>query len=65
MSGSSLKAPELEDSCTRAPLDHLIVNIIRGKILRSALVWILGRQAAVSQIPSEFIDVVTELQGFR
>lgn len=65
MSGSSLKAPEIADSCCPAQLDHLIVNIIRGNMLRGALVWILGRQAAVSQIPSQFIDVVTELQGFR
>lgn len=65
MSGASLKAPVIVDSCCPAPLDHLIVNIIRGNMLCGALIWILGRQAAVSQIPSEFIDVVTELQGFR
>lgn len=55
----------IADSCCPAQLDHLIVNIIRGDVLRGALVWILGRQAAVSQIPSQFIDVATELQGFR
>lgn len=65
MSGSSPKAPEIADSRCPAHLDHLIVNVIRGNMLRGALVWILGRQAAVSQIPSQFIDVVTELQGFR
>lgn len=58
------QAPVIVDSCCPAPLDHLIVNIIRGNMLCGALIWILGRQAAVSQIPSEFIDVVTELQGF-
>lgn len=65
MSGSSLKAPEIADSRCPAHLDHLIVNLIRGNLLRGGLVWILGRRAAVSQIPSHFIHVVTELQGFR
>lgn len=27
--------------------------------------WVLGRRAAVSQIPSHFIDAITEIQGFR
>lgn len=49
----------------KAHTDTLIVNIIRGTVLRGARVWILGRAAAVSQIPSQFIDVVTEIQGFR
>lgn len=64
MSGSSLKAPQIEDSRCPAHLDNLIVNIIRGDLLRGALVWILGRQAAVSQIPSQFVHLETELQGF-
>ncbi|XP_042342989.1 NLR family CARD domain-containing protein 3 [Plectropomus leopardus] len=57
-------APVINDNYTKAHPDVLIVNIIRGTVLRGALVWILGRPAAVSQIPSHFIDVVTEIQGF-
>ncbi|KAM9853753.1 protein NLRC3 [Aulostomus maculatus] len=57
-------APVVSASHTQARLDVLIVNIIRGTLLRGACLWILGRQAAVSQIPSAFIDVVTEIQGF-
>ncbi|XP_029302960.1 NACHT, LRR and PYD domains-containing protein 3-like [Cottoperca gobio] len=57
-------APEINDNYTKAHPDVLIVNIIRGTLLRGARVWILGRRAAVSQIPSQFIDVVTEIQGF-
>ncbi|XP_037631970.1 NLR family CARD domain-containing protein 3 [Sebastes umbrosus] len=57
-------APVINDNYTKAHPDVLIVNIIRGTVLRGARVWILGRQAAVSQIPSHFIDVVTEIQGF-
>lgn len=58
------KAPVIHDNHTKAHPDHLIVNIIRGTVLRGARIWILGRRAAVSQIPSQFIDVVTEIQGF-
>ncbi|XP_074534918.1 NLR family CARD domain-containing protein 3 isoform X2 [Halichoeres trimaculatus] len=57
-------APAISDNTTKAHLDVLIVNIIRGTVLRGARLWILGRRAAVSQIPSKFIDVVTEIQGF-
>ncbi|XP_047450876.1 protein NLRC3 isoform X2 [Mugil cephalus] len=57
-------APVITDNYTQAHPDVLIVNIIRGTVLRGARVWILGRRAAVSQIPSQFIDVVTEIQGF-
>ncbi|MED6289818.1 hypothetical protein CHARACLAT_006870 [Characodon lateralis] len=56
--------PVINDNQTKAPIDALVVNVIRGTLLRGACVWILGRRAAVSQIPSEFIDAVTELQGF-
>ncbi|XP_056906615.1 NLR family CARD domain-containing protein 3 isoform X2 [Takifugu flavidus] len=57
-------APVIKDSCTPAHLDVLIVNLIRGTLLPGGCVWILGRRAAVSQIPSQFLDVVTEIQGF-
>ncbi|KAK2847106.1 hypothetical protein Q5P01_010105 [Channa striata] len=57
-------APELNDNYTKAHPDNLIVNIIRGTVLRGARLWILGRAAAVSQIPPQFIDVFTEIQGF-
>lgn len=58
--------PMIKDSnATAKVLDHLIVNLIRGTLLPHAQVWILGRQAAVSQIPSEFIDVFTEIHGFN
>ncbi|XP_029026160.1 protein NLRC3 [Betta splendens] len=58
------KAPVINDNNTKADTSTLIVNIIRGTVLRGARVWILGRAAAVSQIPSQFIDKVTEIQGF-
>ncbi|XP_076002194.1 NLR family CARD domain-containing protein 3 [Genypterus blacodes] len=57
-------SPVLTDSHAPAHPDVLIVNLIRGNLLPGAFVWILGRRAAVSQIPAELIDVVTEIQGF-
>ncbi|KAM9359124.1 protein NLRC3 [Symphorus nematophorus] len=57
-------APVINDNYTKAHLDVLLVNIIRGSVLRGARIWILGRRAAVLQIPSHFIDIVTEIQGF-
>ncbi|XP_028320693.1 NLR family CARD domain-containing protein 3-like [Gouania willdenowi] len=58
-------APVINDNYTQAHPDVLIVNIIRGTVLRGARLWILGRRAAVSQIPTHFIDVVTEILGFN
>ncbi|XP_013863462.1 protein NLRC3 isoform X1 [Austrofundulus limnaeus] len=58
------KTPVLNDNNTKAHIDVLVVNLLRGNLLRGARLWILGRRAAVSQIPSHFIDVCTELQGF-
>ncbi|XP_070686012.1 protein NLRC3 [Pempheris klunzingeri] len=57
-------APVINDNYTQAHPDVLIVNIIRGTVLRGARIWILGRRAAVSQIPSQYIDITTEIQGF-
>ncbi|KAM4589485.1 protein NLRC3-like [Fundulus diaphanus] len=57
-------APVINDNYTKVSMDVLVVNIIRGNVLRGARLWILGRRAAVSQIPSQFVDIVTELRGF-
>ncbi|XP_072566884.1 NLR family CARD domain-containing protein 3-like [Paramormyrops kingsleyae] len=52
------------DVTKKTSLDVLLTNLIMGNLLPSALLWITSRPAATSQIPTECIDQVTEIQGF-
>ncbi|XP_055006366.1 beta-1,3-N-acetylglucosaminyltransferase radical fringe isoform X1 [Boleophthalmus pectinirostris] len=54
----------LTDITESAPLDVLLVNLIRGKLLPVAQLWITTRPAAANQIPAECISMVTEVRGF-
>uniref|UniRef100_A0A3B4UNI7 B30.2/SPRY domain-containing protein n=1 Tax=Seriola dumerili TaxID=41447 RepID=A0A3B4UNI7_SERDU len=54
----------LTDVTESSSVDVLLTNLIRGKLLPSARLWVTTRPAAANQIPPECVDVVTEVRGF-
>ncbi|CAB1435314.1 unnamed protein product [Pleuronectes platessa] len=54
----------LTDITAFTSVDVLLTNLIRGKLLPSARLWITTRPAAANQIPPECVDRVTEVRGF-
>uniref|UniRef100_A0A3B5MRI2 B30.2/SPRY domain-containing protein n=1 Tax=Xiphophorus couchianus TaxID=32473 RepID=A0A3B5MRI2_9TELE len=57
-------SPILTDVTESTSVDVLLINLIRGKLLPSARLWITTRPSAVSQIPLQCVDVMTEVRGF-
>ncbi|XP_071375110.1 NLR family CARD domain-containing protein 3-like isoform X2 [Centroberyx affinis] len=54
----------LTDVTESTSVDVLLTNLIKGKLLPSAHLWITTRPAAANQIPPECVDMVTEVRGF-
>ncbi|KAM4560536.1 NLR family CARD domain-containing protein 3-like [Odontesthes bonariensis] len=54
----------LTDATEPTSVDVLLTNLIRGKLLPSARLWITTRPAAANQIPAGCVGMVTEVRGF-
>ncbi|XP_039464372.1 protein NLRC3-like, partial [Oreochromis aureus] len=58
------KTTILTDPRKSTSVDVLLINLIRGKLVPSARLWITTRPAAANKIPPYCVGMVTEVRGF-
>ncbi|XP_053194987.1 NLR family CARD domain-containing protein 3-like [Scomber japonicus] len=58
------KANPCLDVTESTTVQVLLTNLIRGKLLPSAHLWITTQPAAANQIPPWYVGMVTEVRGF-
>ncbi|XP_063053704.1 NACHT, LRR and PYD domains-containing protein 12-like [Engraulis encrasicolus] len=54
----------VHDVTVRCPVDVLLTSLLMGTLLPSASVWVTSRPSAAHQIPSDYVDLLTEIHGF-
>ncbi|XP_039903605.1 uncharacterized protein LOC120743801 isoform X6 [Simochromis diagramma] len=53
---------DLTEMKAQATMGELLTNLIKGKLLPSANLWIISRPSGVDKIPSDYIQKVTKCQ---